>query len=177
MGKIILILGGARSGKSTYAIELAKGPDKKVAFIATCLPLDKEMKKRIEIHKRQRPSEWQTFEETKDISTLLKKIGSHFNVVIIDCLTLFISNLLSEGLDDKDIVGRVNNTLNLLKLKKCKSIIVSNEVGLGIVPRNKLARRFRDLAGKVNQMVAQKAENVFFMASGLPLKIKGGRDE
>jgi len=173
MGKIIFILGGARSGKSTYAIELAKRPDKKVAFIATCLLLDKEMKKRIEIHKRQRPSCWQTFEETKDISTLLKKIGSKFNIVIIDCLTLFISNLLSEGLDDKDIVDRVNKILKVLKLKKCKSIIVSNEVGLGIVPRNRLARRFRDLAGKVNQMVAQKAENVFFMASGLPLKIKG----
>ena len=173
MGKIIFILGGARSGKSTYAIELAKRLDKKVAFIATCMPLDGEMKKRIQLHKKKRPPHWQTFEETKDIASLTKKLDSRFNVVIIDCLTLFISNLLSEGLSDRAIEVRINKMLKALLFARHTSIIISNEVGLGIVPNNPLARRFRDLAGKINQMIAQKADEVFFMISGMPLKMKG----
>lgn len=173
MGKIIFIFGGARSGKSTHAAELAKKTGKRVAFIVTCLPMDREMKKRIELHKKKRPSHWQTFEEPKKLSALLKKIDSKFNVVIIDCFTLFISNLLSEGLNDNAIEDRINKILNVLKSAKYRSIIVANEVGLGIVPRNRLARRFRDLAGKINQLLTQKANSVFFMLSGLPLKVKG----
>ena len=115
-GKVTFILGGARSGKSNYAVELGKKLDKKVAFIATCLPLDREMKKRIALHKKKRPSHWQNFEEPKNISFLLKKKGSEFNVVIIDCLTLFISNLLSEGLDDNTIEDRISKILKILKL-------------------------------------------------------------
>lgn len=178
MNKITFILGGARSGKSSYAVEMAKKQHKKVAFIATCArsaPLDKEMKKRIELHKRKRPSHWQTFEEEKDISSLLRKISSKYNVVIIDCLTLLISSLLGEGLDDNAIENKVNKILKVLKLQKYKSIIVSNEVGLGIVPGNRMARRFRDLAGRINQSVSQEADDVFFMTSGIPLKVKGGR--
>lgn len=177
MGKITFILGGARSGKSSYTIELAKGIDKKVAFIATCLPLDGEMKKRIELHKKKRPLDWQTFEESRDLVPLLKEIGHKFDIVIIDCLTLFISNLLSEGLEDNDIEDRIKKMLEILETAKCKSTIVSNEVGLGIVPDNQLGRRFRDLAGKINQMVTHKASDVFFMVSGLPLKVKGEGDE
>lgn len=172
MSRVILVLGGARSGKSTYALQLANRLDKKVAFIATCRPLDKEMKERIEIHKKSRPPHWTTFEEHKDPAPLLKKIGSKFNVVIIDCLTLFISNLLSEGLKDSAIEAKAHRMLNVLKIIKSKSIIVSNEVGLGIIPGNKLGRRFRDLAGKVNQIAAREADEVFFMAAGLPLRIK-----
>lgn len=175
MSKITFILGGARSGKSSYAVELAKRFNKKTAFIATCLPLDAEMRKRIELHRKKRPSHWQTFEETKDISSLLKKMGSTYSVVIIDCLTLLISNLLLEGLDDYTIEDRINKILKTLKSQKCKSIIVSNEVGLGIVPGNHMTRRFRDLAGKINQSVANEASEVFFMVSGLPSKIKGGK--
>lgn len=173
MGKITFIFGGVRSGKSTYAVELAKETGKKVSFIATCLHPDKEMRRRIEIHKQKRPKDWKTFEEFKDISTLLKKISHNSKVIIIDCLTLFISNLLTEGLNDNNIENKINKMLETLKSEKCKSIIVSNEVGLGIVPRNKLARRFRDLSGKINQIVIREADNVFFMLSGLPLKIKG----
>lgn len=174
MGKIIFILGGARSGKSNYALALANRLDKKVAFIATCSPLDEEMKKRIELHKKKRPFHWRTYEEPKNISFLLRKIGSTFDIVIIDCLTLFISNFLSEGFDDNVIRDRINRMLEILKSIKCKSIIISNEVGLSIVPRNRLGRRFRDLAGRVNQFVAQEANDVFFMFSGIPIKIKGG---
>lgn len=172
MGKITFILGGARSGKSSYAIQLAKESGSKVAFVATCSPRDGEMRKRIENHKRCRPSQWATFEEFKELSVLLKKIGSKFNLVIVDCLTLFISNLLLEGYDNAAIVDSVNRMIKTLQSLKCKSVIVANEVGLGIVPENSLARRFRDLAGKINQLLGRKADEVFFMVAGLPLKIK-----
>lgn len=173
MGKIIFILGGARSGKSTYAINLAKRIPKRVAFIATCASLDKEMKKRIRLHQTKRPSSWQTFEETKDIAALLKKIRSQYPMIIIDCLTLLISNLLLAGFKENTILDKINEILKILKSLKGKAIIVANEVGLGIVPNSKLGRDFRDLAGKVNQLVVQKADEVFFMVSGLPLKVKG----
>ena len=175
MGKITFILGGARSGKSTYALGLAKKGNKEVAFIATCIPCDEEMKMRIGLHKKKRPSHWHTFEESKNIELLLKKIGPEFNIIIIDCLTLLISNLLSEGLSDSAIEDRINNMLAMLRLRKSKAIIVSNEVGLGIVPKNRLARRFRDLAGRLNQAIAREADEVFFMASGIPARIKGGK--
>lgn len=175
MNKITFIIGGARSGKSSYAIELAKKLGKKVAFIATCEPLDREMKRRAELHKKRRPSFWYTFEETKNIIALLKKLDPKFKVVIIDCLTLFISNLLSRGLKDEAIEDQIEKILKILKSAKYKSIIVSNEVGLGIVPANHLARRFRDLAGRINQIVAKKADSVIFMISGLPLSTKGAK--
>ncbi|MDP6685316.1 MAG: bifunctional adenosylcobinamide kinase/adenosylcobinamide-phosphate guanylyltransferase [Candidatus Omnitrophota bacterium] len=177
MGKIIFVLGGARSGKSTYAVEFAKGIQKSVAFVATCLALDEEMKKRIELHIKKRPAGWETFEEPKDVSALLERKGSQFDLIIIDCLTLLISNLISDGLMDEDIEDKINKMIKVLKLNKCESIIVSNEVGLGIVPDNELARRFRDLAGKLNQMIGAQADEVVFMVSGIPLKLKGGECE
>ncbi len=173
MSKITFILGGARSGKSRFAIERAKGIGKKVAFIATCKPSDKEMKGRISIHKKARPSHWQTFEEPQEVSSLLKKMDQEFEVIIIDCLTLFVSNILLEGFKQKDIKKSCEDMLSALKNLNARAIIVSNEVGLGIVPDNKLAREFRDIAGRVNQIVAEEANEVFFMASGLALKIKG----
>ncbi|MBU2541164.1 MAG: bifunctional adenosylcobinamide kinase/adenosylcobinamide-phosphate guanylyltransferase [Candidatus Omnitrophica bacterium] len=174
MGKIIFILGGARSGKSAYAVKLAKGLDKKVAFLATCLPLDKEMKERISLHKKKRPAHWQTFEQPKDLTPTLRKICPKFNVIIIDCLTILISNLLGQGLKCAAVENRIAKMLKILKQSKPTSIIVSNEVGLGIVPENALGRRFRDLAGRVNQNVAARANDVFFMVSGLPLKVRKG---
>ncbi|MBU1853754.1 MAG: bifunctional adenosylcobinamide kinase/adenosylcobinamide-phosphate guanylyltransferase [Candidatus Omnitrophica bacterium] len=172
MGKIFFITGGARSGKSSFAMQIAKEKSGKVAFIATCLPLDKEMDERIKLHKKKRPSAWDTFEAPKDLTPLLKEIGLKFNIIVIDCLTLFISNLLSEGLSDNAIEAEISRILKILKSSKHSSIIVSNEVGLGIVPDNKLARRFRDLQGRVNQLVAEKSKEVFFMVSGLPWRIK-----
>jgi len=172
MAKITFILGGARSGKSQFAIKLAKGKTKKVAFIATCLAKDLEMKRRIQLHKKLRPAHWQTFEEPKDIPALLEEIGSKFDLIIIDCLTLLVSNLLLEGLKGTAIEDRVKMMVTLLKKIKSQSIIVSNEVGLGIVPKNKLARDFRDIAGRVNQIVAEKSDSVFFMFTGMPLRIK-----
>lgn len=171
MNKIILILGGARSGKSGYALRLAK-QYKKVAFIATCQPLDKEMRKRIRAHKKARPKHWVTFEEPKELAKLIGKLGHRFDCILIDCLTLLVSNLVLTGEKPEQVFKKIKELLFALSKKKAKIILVSNEVGLGLVPVNKLGRAFRDIAGKVNQVAAQQANEVFFMAAGLSLKIK-----
>lgn len=172
MGKITFILGGARSGKSQHALRLADDKRARVAFIATCLPLDEEMKERVELHKKKRPASWKTFEETLDIPALLKQIGHNFDIIIIDCLTLWVSNLLLKESKKEVVENKVDEMMDALKDIKGDSIIVSNEVGLGIVPENKLARDFRDVAGRANQIVAGKSKEVFFMIAGLPSKIK-----
>lgn len=171
MGKFIFILGGARSGKSSYALLLAKKYEN-VAFIATCLPLDKEMKKRIKMHREIRPKHWETFEEERNIAARLKNIGDKFECIIIDCLTLLVSNLLFRKKGARLIEKEIIEMLSVLKKIKAKTIIVSNEVGLGIVPANKLARDFRDIAGRVNQIVAKSANEAYFLISGMPVKIK-----
>jgi len=171
MNKLTLILGGARSGKSTYALKLAD-KYKEVAFVATCQALDKEMEDRINLHKRARPKHWRSFEEPKDLDLLLKKIPDVFDCILVDCLTLLVSNLLLAGSSQKKVEDKIKKILLVLKSKKTEVIIVSNEVGLGIVPEHKLAREFRDIAGRVNQLVAKQADEVWFIAAGLPLKIK-----
>lgn len=173
MGKITFILGGARSGKSSYALKLAKaGRGKRIAFIATCKPSDNEMKKRIALHKKARPAHWQTFEEPADISLLLKRIGAEFDVIIIDCLTLLLAEFMLKRLKKNEIENKISGLSAALKKIKARSIVVSNEVGLGIVPENKLARDFRDIAGRMNQLVAGRADNVFVLISGIPWRIK-----
>ncbi|MEW6040194.1 MAG: bifunctional adenosylcobinamide kinase/adenosylcobinamide-phosphate guanylyltransferase [Elusimicrobiota bacterium] len=171
MGKITFILGGARSGKSSFALALTKKKAGRTAFIATCRPLDEEMKRRIALHRAKRPSDWRTFEEPLQLSALVKKISPKFRVLIIDCLTLFISNILLKGHSDNVIEKRVIELLKILKKLKCNSILIANEVGLGVVPESKLGRKFRDLAGRINQTVAGLADEVFFITAGIPLKI------
>ncbi len=172
MAKITFILGGARSGKSAYALKIAKNMGASVAFIATGEPLDREMKERIALHKDKRPKDWKTFEEPLEPVSVLKKVGAKFDVVIIDCLTLLIANLMQKGLKEAAIETKINELLSVLKKIQTQAIIVSNEVGLGIVPVNKLTRDFRDIAGRINQLVAEKADRVFFLVSGLPWRIK-----
>jgi len=172
MGTITLILGGARSGKSTYALSLAK-KYKKVAFIATCQGLDKEMRERIRLHQESRPKHWETFEEPRDLTGLLEKINSSFDCILVDCLTLLVSNLVLAGAGQEAVIKNIEDLLFFLGKKKARIILVSNEVGLGLVPVNKLGREFRDIAGKINQIAASRANEVLFMAAGLPMKIKG----
>lgn len=174
MGKITFILGGARSGKSTQALLLAK-KYKKVAFIATSQALDEEMAERIRLHKNSRPRHWQTFEQPKELAWELKRAGNGFDCVIIDCLTLLVSNLILAKASRESIENKINQMLCLLREAKYRSIIVSNEVGLGIVPNNKLAREFRDIAGRANQIVAKASSEVIFMVSGIPTKIREAR--
>jgi len=171
MGKITFILGGARSGKSIYALSLAE-KYKRAAFIATCQPLDREMQERIRLHKKARPKNWKSFEESKDIEVLVERIGNKFECIVIDCLTLLVSNLMISGYKEKDILKKIKAILAMLRKNKARVFIVSNEVGLGLVPANKLGRDFRDIAGKVNQLTAKKADEVFFTISGIPMKIK-----
>ncbi len=171
MGRLILILGGARSGKSTYALELAK-KHKKVAFIATCQGLDDEMKERIRLHQQGRPKEWKTYEEPKDLLSLISNIGNEHNCILIDCLTLLVSNLILDGYQENDIIQKIKAMIAALKHRDIPVILVSNETGLGIVPDTKLGREFRDIAGKVNQVAAAEADEVFFMFCGLASKLK-----
>lgn len=171
MNKITLILGGARSGKSSYALSLARRY-KKVAFIATCQGLDKEMRERIKLHKETRPKHWDTFEEPVELTKLLKKMNNSFDCIIIDCLTLLVSNLILAANSQKQVIEKIQESLLVLNKKRARIIFVSNEVGLGLVPANKLGRDFRDIAGKVNQLVAHQADEVFFMVAGLPLNMK-----
>ncbi|MBW7992818.1 MAG: bifunctional adenosylcobinamide kinase/adenosylcobinamide-phosphate guanylyltransferase [Planctomycetes bacterium] len=173
MKKLILILGGARSGKSSYAVEMAKEFKKKVVFIATAACCDEEMAKRIALHKNSRPKQWDLIEEGKDIVSILPALKDKYEVVLIDCLGLLVSNLLADDLTDEEIERRIKKLVEAIQKINITTIMVSNEVGSGIVPMNALARRFRDLLGLSNQMIAKKSDEVVFMRAGIPVKIKG----
>lgn len=173
MAKITFILGGARSGKSSYAVELAKSLKNETAFIATCILPDHEMKKRIKEHQTLRPRHWRLIEESRGISSVLQEMRDKYKIILIDCLGLWISNLLSEDLTDKKIKAEIAHLIKVILKLNIQIILVSNEVGSGIIPDNLLARRFRDLVGQANQMIAKIADEVILMQSGIPLEIKG----
>jgi len=172
MKRIIFILGGARSGKSSYALRLAAQIKGRVVFIATCSNPDKEMQERIRRHKLARPRNWRLVEEGSDIASILTGLGNNCKAVLIDCLGLWVSNLLANGLKDGGIKKKFINFMKAVSKVKGCIILVSNDVGGGIVPDNLLARRFRDLLGFLNQMVAENANQVIFMQCGIPMEIK-----
>jgi len=176
MGKIIFILGGARSGKSSYAIELAcptvvsrAKKEKNMLFVATAKPSDSEMKERIEKHKKYRPKNFKTVEIKKNFSEIFNE---NFNTAVIDCLTIFVSGCMVGGKSEQKILAEIKKFLMEIKNKNKKIIIVSNEVGGGIVPRNKLARKFRDVLGNVNKLVSEFSDKVYLMTAGIPILIK-----
>lgn len=173
MGKIIFITGGVRSGKSKYAINLAKNTAREIIFLATGVAKDEEMKKRIKEHKESRPDRWRTIEETKNISSILLDIQPPCELVIIDCLTFFVSNLLLEGVDEESILQEIKKIVDTILQVNYTIIVVSNEVGGGIVPDNELGRRFRDIIGLANQIMAKSAHEVYLIVSGMPVKLKG----
>lgn len=174
MKRSIFILGGARSGKSSYAVDVAKRLKKRTLFIATATSFDEEMKKRIKLHKISRPRHWKLIEEGKEINSVLIKLKNKYEIILIDCLGLWVSNLLAEDLTDKEIEKKINKLVKSISKFKVITILVSNEVGTGIVPGSPLARRFRDLLGMANQMIAKYSDEVIFMQSGIPMKIKNG---
>lgn len=145
----------------------------KVIFLATCDPQGHEMEKRVELHKKSRPKTWDTIEEPLNPAAALDKLKQFKGIVIIDCLTLLVSNLMFAGNSEKTIIKDIEKLMQKLKTACFSSIIVSNEVGSSIVPENKLARDFRDVAGKVNQLCAQKSNEVYALISGIPLTLKG----
>jgi len=172
---LIFITGGARSGKSKLALQLAERAGGKVAFIATARAGDDEMAERILIHRKSRPKEWITVEEPIDVPWAISKAADH-DLVIIDCLTLLLSNLMLDSSSLNETGGILDKMEDLVKASrsfKGTVIVVSNEVGMGIVPENELARKFRDLAGRANQIMANAADEVYLCVSGIPVKLKG----
>jgi adenosylcobinamide kinase/adenosylcobinamide-phosphate guanylyltransferase len=170
---ITLILGGARSGKSRLAQKLAAGYSP-VVFVATAQPSDDEMRRKIERHKAERPAEWFTIEEPLRLETVLQGQGSTHSLLLIDCLTLYTSNLMTaERNDPEAVLQRAALLSEALKSVDTSVILVSNEVGSGIVPMHPAGRMFRDLLGEINQRVAAVADNVLVMVAGLPLVVKG----
>jgi len=171
---LILVTGGTRSGKSTFAQTLANEGNGRKVFIATAEPLDQEMKRRIALHKKERPANWSTVEEPVQLAQTVKKCGEAYDVLLIDCLTLWISNLLvNKSMKEKDIFEQISDLVASLGEVPARVIMVTNELGMGIVPSNRLSRLYRDLVGKANQQVAREADEVYFLVSGIPMKLKG----
>ncbi len=166
-----LVLGGARSGKSQLAFKLA-GNDLPKAFVATGEPGDAEMSARIQKHQQDRDPIWNTHEIPIDLIGWFNTHGTEFKTVIVDCLTLWLSNLLGSGNTDSNILSYTNELMLSARKVRGTVVFVSNEVGMGIVPGDPMTRQFRDLAGKMNQHVAGAADAVYFSVSGLPMKLK-----
>lgn len=180
MGRLLLVLGGARSGKSAYAQQLAQElGGSRVLFVATAQAWDEEMAQRIIRHQQERPAAWRTLEAPHQVGQAIALELDNAPVVLVDCLTLLVSNTLlrlSESLDSAAAAAAVQAELTAL-LQTCQAhdatyIVVSNEVGLGLVPDNPLGRLYRDLLGQANQRLARHAEAVYFMVAGLPVEVK-----
>lgn len=168
-GHTLLVLGGARSGKSRYAQGRAEAAAEKRLFIATAQAFDDEMRDRIARHREDRGPGWETLEEPLNLAAVIAAHAAPDRALLVDCLTLWTSNLM---LADQDIPPATATLIAALARASGPVVLVSNEVGLGIVPDNALARRFRDAAGIVNQQIAAAADEVQFLVSGLPLAIK-----
>jgi adenosylcobinamide kinase/adenosylcobinamide-phosphate guanylyltransferase len=171
--KMIFITGGARSGKSRFALDYANRHFSKKLYLATCEVLDEEMVRRVENHKKRRSKEWNTVEEPVEIVDKIDEYGDKVEVVLLDCITLWLSNLLMRQNSDAKIMDEIDRFINTIKQDQTSFIIVSNEVGMGIVPADPLGRRFRDLQGIVNQRIAEVTETVILMISGIPMFLKG----
>lgn len=169
MKRVTLILGGARSGKSRYAESLALGHKGEPTYIATAEVTDEEMRERIQRHRADRGPGWRTIEAPVDLVAALRKADSAKSFTLIECITVWINNLIYH---EKDVAAEVERFCSSLTQVKGHVVIVANEVGLGIVPDNALARRFRDEAGRANQAIAAMADEVVFIAAGLPMVLK-----
>jgi adenosylcobinamide kinase/adenosylcobinamide-phosphate guanylyltransferase len=174
--QIILLIGGARSGKSYYAQQLAAELGRKVLFVATGEGLDEEMKSRIAEHKKDRPKNWRTLEIPTGVGGGIEKQIGDAEVVVIDCITLLISNLLRSEPDypeaEKRVKAEINELMDAMDRLDVSFVIVSNEVGMGLVPDNNLGRIYRDLLGKANQLLAGHATEVYLMVACLPVQVK-----
>lgn len=169
-GQIMLVLGGARSGKSSYAQAVAEQTTGDLIYIATAQAFDAEMTDRIARHRSDRGPRWQTVESPLSLTDAITEHQNAGKTILVDCLTLWLSNLI---LGEHDIPAALSALTTILQSAPANIILVSNEVGQGIVPDNALARRFRDEAGWLNQAVARIADEVWFVTAGLPQKLKG----
>jgi len=173
MSKIILVTGGARSGKSRYAEKLAENFAPMRGYIATGQAGDAEMTERIARHRGRRGSEWETVEEPLELTRALIRVDGSYTVLLIDCITLWLSNMLFHCKGGAtEALQQVESFTESFGSLSTPLIIVTNEVGMGIVPEHPLARAFRDLAGEANERIAARADEVYVTISGLPLKLK-----
>lgn len=183
-GKLILISGAARSGKSAFAEELVKKMDEPVAYLATAQVKDQEMAERIRLHVSRRPLEWTTIEEPLDLRSALLSSGNIYKTWLLDCVTLYVANLLfkntpkpegatyvATGLEE-EILKQIELLLATIEQLPVTLVAVTNEVGWGLVPPEPLSRAYRDIIGKVNQRLAQAANEVYLVAMGLPMRLK-----
>lgn len=186
MSRIILVTGGARSGKSNFAESLCIDRNNNTAYIATSIPFDDEMKDRVKKHQQSRPQQWNTYEIYKDIYSIVEDIAKNHETVILDCVTLLVNNLMftydldienstSEEINELElyIKNQVDKLIREVKNTNLYFVIVTNELGMGIVPGNKLSRIYSDIVGRVNQQIASKSDEVYFVISGIPMKVKG----
>jgi adenosylcobinamide kinase/adenosylcobinamide-phosphate guanylyltransferase len=172
-GAVMLVLGGARSGKSRYAQQLAERSSH-VVFIATAHAGDDEMRAKIKRHRQDRPLSWTTVEEPLDLASAINRCGPSADLILVDCLTLFAANLL-DALNPQPS-QHIGDLCRALAAPACPVILVSNEVGSGIVPAYPLGRQYRDLLGEINQRIAAIADDVVLMVAGLPLPLKSSED-
>lgn len=185
MKELVLVTGGARSGKSSYAESYLKEGFERVGYLATAIPYDDEMKSRIRKHKEQRPQHWTTYEGHRNLGKVIEEREEE--ALLLDCITILVTNLLFDYLGSKSIeevnekalekyiTDEISKVLDGAKKYKGTLVMVTNELGSGLVPEHKLGRVFRDIAGRVNQHIAKEADKVFLAVSGIPVQIKGGK--
>jgi adenosylcobinamide kinase/adenosylcobinamide-phosphate guanylyltransferase len=166
---VTLVLGGVRSGKSRFAQKLAE-KESSVAFVATAKAVDEEMRNKIRRHQQERPKQWRTVEEPLDLARVFDECAQQFKILLVDCLTLFVANVLEA--DPEMVNARIDGLVEALRHVPTSVVLVSNEVGSGVVPPYPSGRQFRDLLGEVNQKVASVADSVVLMVAGLPLVLK-----
>jgi adenosylcobinamide kinase/adenosylcobinamide-phosphate guanylyltransferase len=177
--KSLLITGGARSGKSTYAQELARKSGTPVLFVATAEAGDEDMARRIEAHRKSRPAAWTTLEATSHLGHQISENIGQAGTVIIDCITLLVNNIFqpydetaNAGQIEKAVVAEIEELIECIEHSDARFIIVTNEVGLGIVPADRVSRLYRDILGKANQMLAKHADEVYLLVAGIPMAVK-----
>jgi len=174
---VALILGGARSGKSNWALQLGEQFPGPRLYVATAEALDEEMAARIEGHRRERGQAWETREEPLELAEALDQAQNRYQVILVDCLTLWLSNLLHRGPSPADLEAALDGLVQVLKTLGTPVVLVSNEVGWGIVPDHPLARQFRDCAGRLHQRLSEIAHLVVLMVAGLPLVLKSPQSQ
>lgn len=174
---VTLYTGGCRSGKSNLALEMAREISNNVCFIATCVPQDEEMHLRVRKHKQERPPSWHLIEEPLDVAKAISKVDpSAYPVILIDCLTLWVCNLMCRENNpltaEEEMASEAKKLVDSAKLYSGDVIFVSNEVGMGIMPTNAMARNYADLAGRCNQVIAKDADRVIFVSCGIAITLK-----
>ena len=187
MGKSILVTGGARSGKSSFAENLASSYGEKVLYLATAVAFDEEMQDRINKHREKRLESWTTIEEFKNLSEIIKDKGDRYDCILLDCITVMLTNIMMDYLNYKieDVTmedyikiedylkDEVNKIMDAIDEININGILVTNEIGYGIVPENLMGRVFRDISGRINQILGRRSSEAYLVTCGIPIRIKG----